>query len=135
MAVTELNAIRLLNDDCNIDLRYNFGMMKSKAKSSAKSRFVDIFMNVLLINWLFYYLSNAKRGISRWVKVFRPSVESSFGFSPLINLIDLNFIKLTTLFLSLSGTFTICPKLGTTLILMLLNITHIIPVFRVSILE
>ena len=122
-------------DNSNRNDLYNFDSIKSKAKSSAKSWFFNILMNMLMINWLFYYLSNAKRGISRWVKVFRSWMKSSFSFSPLINIVNLYYFKLTTLFLSPSGTLTIWPKLGTTLILMLLYITHTVPIFSVSILE
>ena len=110
-------------------------MMKSKAKSFAKSGSLDVLMNMLLVDWFFNYLFNAKRGISRWVKISRSGIEGSLGFFPVINLIDLYFIIRTSLFLSLSGTLTIWPKLGTTLILIVLNIVHIIPVFCVSILE
>ena len=109
--------------------------MKSKAKSFAKSGSLDVLMNMLLVDWFFNYLFNAKRGISRWVKISRSGIEGSLGFFPVINLIDLYFIIRTSLFLSLSGTLTIWPKLGTTLILIVLNIAHIIPVFCVSILE
>ena len=82
-------------------------MMKSKAKSFAKSGSLDVLMNMLLVDWFFNYLFNAKRGISRWVKISRSGIEGSLGFFPVINLIDLYFIIRTSLFLSLSGTLTI----------------------------
>ena len=61
----------------------------SEAKSTTKSRPFNIFMDVLLINWLFNDFFGAERNISGRVKIDRFLMEGSFSSPPLFDFMDL----------------------------------------------
>ena len=79
--------------------------------------------------------SNAEGCVSGGIKIFGSDVEGTLGLSPLIDLAELHKEGLTSVFLSFSATFTMCPKEGMTLMLMLLHKMALLPVFRDGVLE
>jgi hypothetical protein len=79
-------------------------------------------MDMLAVDGFFDDFPNAEGGISGGIKIFGLDMKCSLSLSPLINLVELDNSMPTTLFLSPSPTLTICPKEGTTLMLMLLRI-------------
>jgi hypothetical protein len=64
---------------------------------------------------------DAEGGIARGVEIGGPVMQGTLLSLPLVNLVNLSIIRRTTLFRSTSEMFTICPKEGITLMLMLLN--------------
>jgi hypothetical protein len=66
------------------------GLAKSKSKSSAKSWSFNIFMDVLLVNWVFDYFSSTKGNISAWVEISWSCSKSTFSSSPCFNFRNLH---------------------------------------------
>ena len=93
----------------------------SEAEFSAEARSLNVVIDVLMGNWVLDDFLDAEGSIAGGVKVPGPTVEGSLLSSPLVDFVDLNSTVHTTLFLSTSLMLTICPKEGTTLMLMLLN--------------
>jgi hypothetical protein len=104
----------------------------SETESSAESGPFNIIVDVLCCNRFFNNFFHWEGSISGWVEVSGPWVEGSLSGSPVFNFSNLNKIWLTLLFLSDSLTLTICPKEGTTLMLMLLHETRITHLKRLS---
>lgn len=88
-------------------------------------------MDVFAGDRLFYDFLHAKRGISGGIKVPGSLVQSSFLLSPLVHLVNLLELGVTTLFLSTSETLTIWPKEGMTLMFMLLASVNLYPSWEI----
>ena len=76
---------------------------------------------MLVGDGLFNDFFNAEGSISGRIEVSGAVVEGSSSASPVFNIADLSDGRVTILFLSPYPTLTMCPKEGTTLILMLLT--------------
>ena len=76
---------------------------------------------MFLVDWFLNNLLHWEWGIAGRVKVLRHGVQSSIPGPPVVDGVELSHINLTVEFLSWSVTLTMCPKVGTTLMLMLLN--------------
>jgi hypothetical protein len=92
-------------------------------------------VDMLAVDGLLNDLPDAEGCVSGGIKVFGADVEGSLVLSPLIDLSELHRKRLTRVFLSFSATLTMCPKEGTTLMLMLLHRALLVPVFRDGVLE
>jgi len=94
--------------------------MQSETESSTKPGPFNVLMNMLMIYWVLYNLSGTKWSISAWIKVGWSCSKCSFDCFPSLNLCYLEIKAICTVrTFCCSGKVTICPKDGTTLILML----------------
>ena len=94
---------------------------RSESESPAEAGPLNIIMDLFMSDGFLDNLLDAEGGIARGVEVSGLWVESTLSVSPVFELMDLNELGSTMFLLSLSPTLTMCPKEGTTLILMLLH--------------
>ena len=115
---------------------YRTGYSKSESESSGQSWSFDIFVDVLLVDWLFNDFPGTERDVSWWVEIRWFLSQGSESGSGGFDFSNLTFnSKYTLPSFSLSTTLTILPKDGMTLILMLLTLMNQLPVLADSVLE
>ena len=78
-------------------------------------------MDVLLIDGLLHDFPHAEGGVPAGIEILGGDMERALLPSPGLHILNLNKQDDTTLFFSVSATLTMCPKEGTTLMLILLR--------------
>ena len=94
---------------------------QSESQSSAQSRPLNVLVDVLAVDGLLNHLSHTERGVSRGIEILGLVVKGTLLLSPLLHLSQLTHRGSTFAFLSCSLTLTMWPKVGMTLMLILLN--------------
>ncbi len=115
---------------------YRTGYSKSESESSRQSWSFDVFVNLLLVDWLFNDFPGAEGDVSRRVEINGSLSEGPESCSGGFDFSELKFNwKPTLASFSFSTTLTILPNDGITLILMLLTLMNHLPVLADSVLE
>ena len=93
----------------------------SEAKAAAESGAFHVLVDVFLVDGLFDDFADGEGGVAGGVEVLGHGVEGSVFGAPVLDGSELDGERVTVVFLSESATLTMCPKVGTTLMLMLLR--------------
>lgn len=78
-------------------------------------------MNVLLIDGFLHSFPDTEGSIPAGIEILRSDMKRTLPAPPSLDILNLNNKDRTTLFFSCSATLTMCPKEGTTLMLILLH--------------